>query len=372
MRGRLLGMIDQVRRYERGELGYGCLFVNITSRCNSRCRYCEAYTLDATRELDRERLFALFEEARQAGIPHIYLSGGEPFFRRDVWELIAGILNQGLRFSVVSNGLLVEHFLPAQLDLLKKAQWIDISLESNRPETHDFLRGGKGFLKRTTEGIRILKKNGLTVNINTTVCRQNYAELPGVVAFAREHGVDYINFQPLHVVSNYHDAQAGDKSDMLPTREQIAHLPDYFQELAGLARREGVRTNIPHVAPWMHQYFEHCQDGSSLWMRRCLKDFSCLEIATKLFVDADGSVLPCALLPPAGNVREEPLAALIDKMRPVRLAIRDGKFPPACNRCSCQMSINYKFSVLRRPVRNFGHLGRYAASLVREKLSRLM
>lgn len=369
---RLLGMIDEVRRYDRGELGYGCLFVNITSRCNSRCRYCEAYKLDAARELDQARLFTLFEEARQAGVLHIYLSGGEPFFRRDVWELIAKILALGLRFSVVSNGLLVEHFLPAQLDLLKNAQWIDISLESDRPETHDFLRGGKGFLKRTTGGIRILKSIGLKVNINTTVCRQNYAELPGVIAFAKEHAVDYINFQPLHVWNNYHDVEADDKSDMLPTPEQVAHLPEHFRELARLARKLGVRTNIPHVAPWMRQYFEHCLDGTSLWMRRCLNDFSCLEIAAKLFVDADGSVLPCALLPPAGNVLEEPLSALIEKMRPVREAIRDGKFPPACNRCSCQMSINYKFSVLRRPLRNFGSLTRYAASLVGEKVSRLL
>jgi len=71
-------------------------------------------------------------------------------------------------------------------------------------------------------------------------------------------------------------------------------------------------------------------------------------------------------------VQEAPLSALIEKMRPVREAIRDGKFPPACNRCSCQMSINYKFSVLRSPVRNFGRLGQYAASLVGEKLGRLL
>jgi MoaA/NifB/PqqE/SkfB family radical SAM enzyme len=369
---RLLGAFDQVRRYNRGELGYGCLFINITSRCNSRCRYCEAYKLDAGRELDQTRLFTLFEEARQAGIPHIYLSGGEPFFRRDVWELIERIAALGLRFSVVSNGLLVEKFLPGQLELLKKAQWIDISLESHRPEVHDFLRGGKGFLARTTSGIRILKANGLKVNMNTTICRQNYDDLPGVLGYAREHGIDYINFQPLHVWNNYHNVDADDKSDMLPTKEQIAALPQTFRMLADVARKQGVRTNIPHVAPWMQQYFEHCLDGSTLWMRHCLNDFSCLEIAAKLFVDADGSVLPCALLNPAGNVCETSLADLAEKMRPVREAIRDGKFPPACNRCSCQMSINYKFSVLRSPVRNFGHLRRYAASLVREKLGRLM
>ena len=106
-------------------------------------------------------------------------------------------------------------------------------------------------------------------------------------------------------------------------------------------------------------------------MRQCLNDFSCLEIATKLFVDADGSVLPCALLGPAGNILEQPLAAVIEAMGPTRDAIRQGKFPAACNRCSCQMSINYKFSVLRSPVRNAGHLGRYFLALAGEKLARL-
>lgn len=367
---KILGVIDQVRRYERGELGYGCLFLNITSRCNSRCRYCEAYTRDAAVEIDRSRLLALFEEARAAGIPHIYLSGGEPLCRRDVWELIEGILANGLRFSMVSNGLLIEKCTPDQLALLGKAQWIDISVESHRDETHDFLRGGKGFLKRTRNGIRVLKQAGLPVNINTTVCRQNYEDLAGVISLAKALRVDYVNFQPLHVWSNYHDTKAADKSDMLPTAEQTGRLPAWFRELARLARRERVRTNIPHVAPWMGHYFRHCLDGSSPWMRKCLNDFSCLEIATKVFVDTDGSVLPCALLDPAGNILEESLASVLAAMRPTRDAIRDGKLPAACNRCSCQMSINYKFSVLRSPVRNAGHLLRYALALAAEKLSR--
>ncbi|MHC1789505.1 radical SAM protein [Solidesulfovibrio sp.] len=369
---KLLGTVDQIRRYERGELGYGCLFLNITSRCNSRCRYCEAYNLDASRELDQTRLLTLFEEARAAGIPHIYLSGGEPLFRRDVWELIENILAVGLTFSMVSNGLLLEKCTPDQMALLQQAQWIDISVESGRDETHDFLRGGKGFLQRTTRGIRLLKQLGVSVNINTTLCRQNYDDLPGVIAFAKENDVNYINFQPLHVWNNYHNAEATDKSDMLLTREQVAHLPDYFRELLGVARQQRVRTNIPHVAPWMQQYFLHCLDESSLWMRQCLRDFSCLEIATKLFVDADGSVLPCALLGPAGNIRTQPLATVIAAMQPIRDAIRQGKFPAACNRCSCQMSINYKFSVLRSPVRNASHLGRYFLALATEKLARLM
>jgi MoaA/NifB/PqqE/SkfB family radical SAM enzyme len=199
---RLHEAMDQIRRYESGELGYGCLFLNIASRCNSRCRYCEAYTLAADRELGRDRLFRLFEEARQIGVPHIYLSGGEPFFRRDVWDLIERILSLGLTFSVVSNGLLVETFAPDQLALLRKARWIDISVESARPEVHDFLRGGKGFLERTTREIDILKRNGLKVNMNTTVCRQNLDDLPGILAYAGEHGIDYVNFQPLHVWSN--------------------------------------------------------------------------------------------------------------------------------------------------------------------------
>ena len=200
---------------------------------------------------------------------------------------------------MVSNGLLLEKCDPQQLDLLQKASWIDISVESGRDETHDFLRGGKGFLQRTTRGIDLLKQRGVQLNINTTLCRQNYDDLPGVIAFAKEHRIDYINFQPLHIWSNYHNAEANDKSDMLLTREQIDRLPDYLQELLALARNLRVRTNIPHVAPWAQQYFLHAADASSLWMRRCLRDFSCLEIAVKLFVDADGSVLPCALLGPA-------------------------------------------------------------------------
>ena len=93
---KILGAVDQIRRYDRGELGYDCLFLNVATRCNSRCRYCEAHTLDASRELDQARLFTLFAEARDAGIGHVYLSGGEPLFRRDIWALIDKLLSVSL------------------------------------------------------------------------------------------------------------------------------------------------------------------------------------------------------------------------------------------------------------------------------------
>ena len=64
------------------------LFVEVTTRCNLRCSYCNCPYIDPT-NLDLPRIEVLFERLHHLGVRRLGLAGGEPMMRRDVGDIIA-------------------------------------------------------------------------------------------------------------------------------------------------------------------------------------------------------------------------------------------------------------------------------------------
>ncbi len=80
--------------------------LEITAKCNLRCKYCSHFSSegDVTNELSTEEWLTFFEECRKLGVMDILLSGGEPFLRKDIREIINGIVKNKMRFSAIKRG----------------------------------------------------------------------------------------------------------------------------------------------------------------------------------------------------------------------------------------------------------------------------
>ncbi|CAG0946988.1 partial Antilisterial bacteriocin subtilosin biosynthesis protein AlbA, partial [Anaerolineae bacterium] len=84
------------------------VIIAVTGRCNLSCKYCYyADEMVALRDLPAETWITFFEELRDAGVMRVTLSGGEPFARRDIWQLIDGVVRNKMRFSILTNGTLI-------------------------------------------------------------------------------------------------------------------------------------------------------------------------------------------------------------------------------------------------------------------------
>ena len=345
--------IKRIDDYRAGRLSYDTLFLNVTSHCNANCVFCEVRSLDHSRDMSAQRIMQIMNEAHDMGIAKIFFSGGEPFVMKDIWLLIGHALTLRMKVSVVSNGLLVPSFGREQFDLLKKTDSIDISLESHIPAEHNRLRGGGDFFDKTVQGIRLLRQHGILVNINTVISTANYLELAALIAFVRKLDVEMINFQPLHIWSNYHDALPRSKTAYALDAATLADFDKSMDQALAMEKSTGQKSNLKRIRPWIKQYFlAQLKNDGRIWMKDVVPDFKCVEVFTKLFLHSDGGVQPCAMLSPLDNAADKTLADAVKCLRKTKAMIRQGQFPEECHKCSCQMMLNYNFSVMINPLTN--------------------
>jgi len=127
----------------------------------------------------------------------IILSGGEPFLKKDILDLVYFSSQAGYRVSLDTNAYLIDQELAKTIG--DSGLWrICISLDSLDENTHDFLRGSKGSFNRVMKAIEYLHKwaPGVGINIQTVIMEKNLNELTQLAEWVGgDPRLDYIYFQ---------------------------------------------------------------------------------------------------------------------------------------------------------------------------------
>lgn len=159
----------------------------ITNRCNLHCKYCSYFTStsDSKNELSTGEWLAFFDELKQCSVMDTIIQGGEPFCREDLKELIEGIVRNRMRFSILTNGILITDGMAKFLASTGRCNGIQVSIDGSFPAPHDSMRGEGSFLK-AVEGLRILQKHSLPVNSRVTIHRENVRDLENIARLLLE------------------------------------------------------------------------------------------------------------------------------------------------------------------------------------------
>ena len=159
----------------------------ITNRCNLRCKYCSHFSGagDVGRDLSAEEWLKFFEELNRCAVLNVTLQGGEPFCREDLEELIAGIVRNRMRFSLLSNGTLITDEIAAFLASTGRCDGVQVSIDGSIPLTHDAFRGKGNFFK-AIEGIKCLRRHGVSISVRVTIHRKNVRDLDGIASLLLE------------------------------------------------------------------------------------------------------------------------------------------------------------------------------------------
>ncbi len=156
--------------------------IAITGRCNLRCKYCfYADEMTALRDLPTERWLAFFDELGRLGVMDACLTGGEVFTRSDLFDLIDGVVANRMRYSILSNGTLIDDKVLAQFAVGKRRarlSSIQVSIDGSRAEIHDQSRPNS--FERAVRGLRLLKQAGFPVTVRVTINRHNLHDLENV------------------------------------------------------------------------------------------------------------------------------------------------------------------------------------------------
>ena len=138
--------------------------------CNLECAYCltESAPRSKRRIIGPEQMVAIAEQAAALGFREVGVTGGEPFLRRDLPEIVTAMA-QHLPVTVLTNGTLFGGDRLDALDaLLGQPVRFQISLDSPDPEPNDAMRGPLNYAK-VVEAVPRMVQRGHTVRIATTL-----------------------------------------------------------------------------------------------------------------------------------------------------------------------------------------------------------
>ena len=157
----------------------------VTARCNANCKMCfykdsMAKSLGAENELTVEEYEKISKSIKV--INTLGISGGEPFLRKDLSELVKVIYKNcsPLVVDLPTNGYFVKSILKQTEDMAKycKNMVIDLQLSIDGPEKiHNEIRGLKdGFskIKKTYEGLVVLKRKYKNLKVKACVVYSHY------------------------------------------------------------------------------------------------------------------------------------------------------------------------------------------------------
>ena len=164
-------------------------YLHVTYFCNYKCIGC--YSEDEKRNkcsnLGTEQIKMLMRKLSDAGIRGLMISGGEPFLRTDIVELLkyAKVELKISRIIIGSNGTRITNEIAEEI-----APYVDdikISIDGY-DESIDFIRD-KGATEIGIRATKILKRKGINVSLLATLHRGNYKYINSFLELSRSVGV---------------------------------------------------------------------------------------------------------------------------------------------------------------------------------------
>lgn len=268
--------------------------INITSNCNLRCKYCYFFGNPAAdyRDLSTEVWLQFFQELGSLAVMSVCLAGGEPFIRHDLCELVRGIVNNRMRFSILSNGGLITDKLASFIKSTGRCDSIQISLDSFDPEEHDACRG-RGSWDGAVRGIGILRKHGVPVSIRMTIHRYNFRNIDRTARFILEE-LDLPSFSTNS--AGYIGRCRLNSNEVLLTAKENEHVMSSMLEL--IDRYDGRITAqagpLANYRFWRRMENARIEKAPQFPNGGRLTGCGCT--SNSLTVDADGSIIPCGML----------------------------------------------------------------------------
>ncbi len=271
---------------------------DVTYACQLRCAHC--LTDSGKRregELDTAAAISLIRNLAEAKVLHLALSGGEPFLRRDLIDLIRAGAETNMRIDLATNGVDISARKIRALRDLPVFQ-VQVSIDG-LGDQHDRLRGRAGAFAAARWSVAMFREEGIAVGLSTTVSRQNIDVLDRLVDLALEWGCAGYKAIPFLAAGRGKRNQ-----DLLALSAQ-----DYLRFAQTMtARQQELRGRLKVTADATFAFLlaPPTAARASSGLMGCSAGYDTLSIG------ADGTAYPCPFLQeiPLGNLLDRPLRAL--------------------------------------------------------------
>lgn len=259
-----------------------------TYRCPMRCKMCDIWQspTDPKLEIQPHELEMLPQ------LKFINLTGGEPFVREDLEEIVAVAFTKAPRVVISTSGWHEERII--QMAKRFPNIGIRISIEG-LSRKNDELRGREGGFDRGLRTLMRLKEMGIKdIGFGITVSNNNSADMLSLYHLAQNLKMEF-------ATAAFHNSYYFHKNDnvITNTEEVIAN----FEKLINLQLKEG------HPKSWFRAFFNM---GLINYIQGKPRMLPCEAGSVNFFIDPYGEVYPCNGLEESywkesmGNIRQTP------------------------------------------------------------------
>lgn len=242
----------------------------VTKYCNYKCKHCcaSADLIDTKDELTTTQSKNILKQLKDFGVEEIYFSGGEPFSRKDILDILRTARQYDITCNISTNGSFLTDEMASELSKLKINK-VHISLDSNVEKDFNEFRGGNYF-EPTINAIKLLKKHNIYVRVGTVIWKKNYESLEDMIKYLCDLNVDEMVFNWL--------VQVGRLKDNKDVCVDIKYFDETIEKI--------------------HEYQKKYKNKINISMHRNEKfensDTICPAGETFFYIDPQGYVSPCS------------------------------------------------------------------------------
>lgn len=322
------------------------LIWEVTQACGLACRHCRAEAVDTRHplELTTDEGRKLIDDTVEMGTRIIVFSGGDPFQRADLEDLIRHAKSRKMRTGTIPAA--TERVTPERILSMKGAglDQFALSLDGHTAQQHDTFRGIQGAFDATLAAAKRVRDAGMALQINTVFGTWNYESFDELCALVEGLGIAFWEVFFLVPTGRGTDLEClkPEKYELLfakiyalqkraPFIVKITEAPHYRMFVAEAEKKNRAAEAGPVGQRVKHLLARETGPGGSMGQApkgvNSGKGF--------VFVSHVGEIFPSGFLPiRAGNVRTDALADIYRNSEVFR-ALRDPRrLKGRCGRCN--------------------------------------
>jgi radical SAM protein with 4Fe4S-binding SPASM domain len=195
-----------------------------TNECKLKCIHCyQDAGIQNKDELTLEEKMNVVNQIVEAGCVYLTFSGGEPLMSKDFFKVAEYAREMGLIIRFATNGTLITKDVAKKLSELG-FDYVTLSIDGAKKETHEKIRGVRGSYKKSIEAIKNCLDENITLCVTPVLIANNYNETDGIIELLKGMGVKFI------VLSDFVPAGRGRKNADIELSPEIRH--DLFRRIA--------------------------------------------------------------------------------------------------------------------------------------------
>lgn len=288
-----------------------CTFI-VTWKCNARCYMCDIWKKEPSDELSLEEIDTIFSDKLLRKLNTLRITGGEPFLRPDLTDIIKGIYDNTKvdLIYITSNGFLTDHIISTLKEVLSYDINVDIKISLDAiGKTHDKIRGVNSAFDKVYKTLLELKdlrkKYDFYVGIIQTITDLNFDQIAPVhelaekLQFGFDSGIG-ITSLPIYRENTEEKSPLSGSQQFVPysnnfEENQLHNILSQSKRILNQDNKYNKLTSRSFIHSLYERYHMEGTENRLLYNKN-YPNPPCMELFSHVRIMPNGDIIPCSYI----------------------------------------------------------------------------